>query len=80
MSYKDYCALDTSLKKALLLKQGVLLSRRLTADYKATLFALDDFYVEVVYYPDMTPCFTSFKDMDLLEPYLETIDISELIA
>jgi len=49
---------------------------------EATLFAYRDFYVELVVakHTDEILCVNCFRNLNLLEPYLEQIDLSEISA
>lgn len=64
-----------------LLTKGVCVSERLTEDMQLLLFQLDRFYVEVAFsrITDEAVGARSFEDTDELAPYLETIDLSELL-
>ena len=58
------------------------MGRRTYNEFKTTLFALDGFYVEVLYNLETKnmACMRSSKDMELLDPYLDSIDITALTA
>lgn len=49
---------------------------------EGVLFAYRDFYIElvVVKHTDDIICLNCFKDFDMLEPYLQQVDISEVAA
>jgi hypothetical protein len=61
--------------------EGTFLHNRKGNGFHGNLYAVEDFYVEVLYdtarntVVDVTP----FKSLDLLQPYLDTIDLSGLM-
>jgi hypothetical protein len=60
---------------------GVCISHRDTEDHCVLLFQLDDFYVEVYFdqnCDEIIQC-RSFQDPEVLDPYLDQINISHLV-
>lgn len=57
------------------------MAERLTADAQVLLFQLDRFYVEVAFnkYTDEPISARSFESTDELAPYLQRIDLSEVV-
>jgi hypothetical protein len=62
------------------LSQGVQLDDRVEPKYTIHLYAVDGFYVELYFYRTAAQAvkITAFDSTKLLEPYLNTIDLSEL--
>jgi hypothetical protein len=61
---------------------GVHVSERFDKEYGYSLYQLNDFYVEVQYNGGINAItkFTSFSTYTKLEPYLDKIDISNIIS
>ena len=61
---------------------GVLVAARQEGFYKILLYQIASFYVEVYYqyFQGKMIKLKSFVDTDLLDPYLNTIDIEPLLA
>lgn len=59
-------------------EQGEHVGTRMTAKYKILLWVVNEFYVEMFYnyIDDKIEKIRSFRNLDLIEPYLEQIDIS----
>lgn len=57
------------------------MAERLTADAQVLLFQLDRFYVEVAFnkHTDEPISARSFESTDELAPYLQRIDLSEVV-
>lgn len=82
MKPETFDLLETDTKRLLIMRQGVLLMSRKSGSYRAYLFQLFDFYVELVVSrkTNSLEWVNSFDTLDNLEPYLEMIDISSLTA
>lgn len=82
MDTYSFDALTNEQKRSLLLKRGVILGRRTYNEFKTTLFALDNIYVEVLYNIETKnmACMRSSDSIELLDPYLDAIDITALTA
>jgi len=82
VTIEDFCDSDSETKRKLLLQRGMRLLSRSTKEVKAVLFELDSFYVEVLYdrRTQKMIWINGFDNMDLLEPYLQQIDISFVTA
>jgi hypothetical protein len=82
MDTNTFDALSNEQKRSLLLKRGVILGRRAYNEFKTTLFALDNIYVEVLYNVETKnmACMHCSDSLELLDPYLDTIDITALTA
>jgi hypothetical protein len=63
-------------------KEGVLLGKRSEDFHTIHLYMLDDLYIEVTYHTHFNVLLhiSLFTDPARLEPYLEAIDISSLLA
>ena len=66
----------------LVAKQGVMLRERRTPNFIIFLYGLDSFYVELFFHRNSGTFATlkSFDNLDELSPYLEEIDVSQLLA
>jgi hypothetical protein len=63
-------------------KEGVLLAQRTTEFHTIYLYVLDDMYIESTYHTHFNVLLniSFFTDTTRLEPYLDAIDISGLVA
>lgn len=77
----EFNSLDEFEKGEALWEYGEHITERFGGDVGYSLYQLNDFYVEVEYNGDQNKIsrFTSFSTSTKLEPYLDKIDISELI-
>ena len=68
-------------QKADIIWSGVHLGYRLEGDHNILVYQIDGFYVEVYYHRGFNAIqrFRSFSSVEQLAPYLENIDIYELI-
>ena len=73
--------LNDSLKGHALLKSGVRLASRIYKCFEIILFQVDCFYVEVFYHLKfmVIQYMRSFESTDELDPYFQSINISDLI-
>lgn len=80
MTFDDFNTLDRGIQRSLLIKRGVKIGSARSDDFNAILFALDSFYVEVLFDPEKNRevYIRCFMSTDCLEPYLKQIDISSL--
>jgi len=74
----EFNSLNCFEKNFVLMVYGVYLSKRVENKVGYSLYQLNDFYVEATYNGgiDAIRKFTAFKSSAMLEPYLDTIDIS----
>lgn len=79
--YQFNC-LDDVRQIELLWSTGVLVGSRQDGFYKILLYQINSFYVEVFYqyFQGKMVRLISFTDTDLLEPYLNSINITALLA
>lgn len=80
MTCKQYNNLGETDQEFILWARGVVLGQRVENIYMYVLFQVDGFYIEVQFHkPTATvTTFLTFEDTDLLEPYLEQIDIESV--
>lgn len=77
----EFKKLPSRRQRQLVVEQGVPLGKRESERYTIYLFALEGFYVEVYFfrcsgeYGTLKP----FDEVDGLEPYLQQIDLQELL-
>jgi len=81
MRLKDFKYQDKETKKQLLLKYGVYLMNRPDGAFILYLFQIDSFYVEVYFDKEEEEIgyIRTFADIEQLAPYLQAIDISEVL-
>jgi hypothetical protein len=81
MKLSDFIMLSEEDKKIAVLHQGVLIAKRSSAPYLFFLFQMDHFYVETCCHVEKKVIeeYKMFHRLELLEPYLETIAIDDLL-
>jgi hypothetical protein len=81
LTEKNFTALPLPLQKAVVKQKGTFLCERISKNFVVYLFELNTFYVEVFYNRDKARVIWihTFHNPDLLEPYLEAIDLSGLL-
>jgi hypothetical protein len=81
MTLQQFEALASHQQHKRLILQGVCIADRITESTQWLLFQLGDFYVEVAFSLDRDEIVASrvFEDVEELEPYLEMIDITQVI-
>lgn len=82
MTLQQFRAASGRMQEALVRQNGVFLMERKSMGISVFLFQLDGFYVEVFYNRSTarTSFIKSFNDMDGIEAYLNSIDISDVMA
>ena len=80
MTFNDFIALDETSQEEVLAGKRCVWGRD-EGKFKVLLYQLSSFYVEVYYHKEHKEIkkLLPFEDTDLLAPYLNKIDISELI-
>lgn len=80
IAYKEFKTLDKYTQVAVAQEEGTIIGKRIDSDDLLILYQLDNFYVELYYLHDLSEIYAIYhtESDKLLEPYLETIDISEL--
>lgn len=81
MHFLEFKLLPLSLQAHLICQQGIYLSERSEGHYFVALYAVFDFYAEVHYrFEDSEVLMiTSFYGTHLLEPYLQKVDVQQLL-
>lgn len=79
MGIYEFNSLSENEKQKVLLSEGTEVSRKVEGDNEFILYQIDSFYVEGKYHLEsvLKEC-KSFSSTDLLGPYLENIDITDL--
>lgn len=82
MNMYQFNCLDEVRQIEIVWSNGVLVGARQEGFYKILLYQIASFYVEVYYqyFQGKMIKLKSFVDTDLLDPYLNTIDIEPLLA
>ncbi|HET7896601.1 MAG TPA: hypothetical protein VFL47_03005 [Flavisolibacter sp.] len=82
MTLQQFRAASCQVQEKLVKLNGVFLMERKSLGVSVFLFQLDGFYVEVFYNAATasTSFIKSFNDMDGIEAYLNSVDISEVMA
>jgi len=81
MTYTEYKALDKYTQVDVALEEGAIIGKRIENDDLLILYQLNNFYIELAYLEDLSEIYAIYHTESdlLLEPYLQAIDISELI-
>ena len=80
ITYEEFNVLDKYTQVAVTQEKGAVIGKRIDNDDLIILYQVDNFYVELCYLHDLSEIYAMYhtESDQLLEPYLETIDISEL--
>lgn len=81
MKLSDFILLNEEEKKQAVLHEGVLISKRAAPASFIFLFQVKNFYVEACFNPDNKDIeeFRMFDHTSLLQPYLDSICIDDLL-
>lgn len=81
MTLDEFAFLNEIRQAQALLERGTFLADRLYKNFSILLYQLDNFYVEVYHNLrfDVMQGMRCFEDDEALQPYLERIDISDLV-
>ena len=81
MNVYEFEQLNRSEQIEMLYEHGVYIGKRMVAGYRAVLYQLDSFYVELVYkkYRSDISRISCSEFTSKLDPYLEQIDIEMLV-
>jgi hypothetical protein len=81
MTLQNFRALTQNKQNKKLLTEGVCIADRRTEEVQALLFQIDGFYVEVFFNGEGDEVLFSrnFEDVNELDPYLQDIDLSEML-
>lgn len=77
----DFIFLDKAVQAVSVFEQGVLIAERELIFYRVLLYQVDSFYVEVFFHKKENNIhkLRPFVTMDLLNPYLNQIDLTGLL-
>ena len=81
MKLFEFKLLEDSEKLDILYAKGIYIGKRFQAGKTVILLQLDAFYAEIYYvkYRKYVECVYSFETTALLDPYLEQIDVQNLV-
>ena len=81
MTLLHFNTLNQNKQKETMLERGAFLADRTTEDFITILYQVDGFYVEIIYLraDNKIVLVRSFDSADELQPYLEQIDLSNLL-
>lgn len=81
MTLQNFRALTQNKQNKKLLSEGVCIADRKTDEVQALLFQIEGFYVEVFFngQGDEVLYSRSFDEVEELEPYLQNIDLSQML-
>lgn len=82
MTLNTFLLHDHEQRDAFVRAKGLFIAVRKSVAYRICLFSIDNFYAEVWYRQadHEVEMVRAFTNTELLEPYLESIDFSELIS
>lgn len=82
MTLEEFSLLDDQEQAKTLIDKGVFIAERQYRDFCIFLYQVDNFYVEIYHNLryNVIQGMESFENEDMLEPYLESIDISTLCS
>lgn len=82
MTLEEFKLLDDSDQTQTLLDHGVFIAERMYKNFLIFLYQVDNFYVEIYHNLRFNAMqgMSGFQDDEVLEPYLNSIDISCLTA
>ena len=81
MKLSDFILLNEDEKRVTVLHRGVLIAKRNSFDFMVFLFQMGSYYVEAYCNPQNKAIeeYRVFDNINLLNPYLETIPIDNLL-
>jgi hypothetical protein len=81
MTLQDFDLLDPVAKLFVIADRSVFLARRTDDAFRVSLYQLDGFYIEIYFHAKelMYKQVRCFADIDELDKYLDSIDISDCI-
>jgi hypothetical protein len=79
MTRSAFDALRQSEQVEVVYNDGVYIGNRQEPGFIIILYQIHDFYVEMFFFECELLDVKSFRSIDLLDPYLETIDISGIV-
>ena len=80
MTLEAFTLLDEKEQAQVLIDKGVFIAERIYRDFSIFLYQVDHFYVEIYHNLryNVIQGMESFEDEEMLQPYLESIDLSTL--
>jgi hypothetical protein len=81
MHFPDFEAETLSRQAQMVCRDGVYLSERTAGDFFVVLYALHNYYVEVIYQRQTSELLmiSAFQDLALLEPYLAKVNLKSVL-
>ncbi|MBD0333319.1 MAG: hypothetical protein ICV66_11755 [Chitinophagaceae bacterium] len=81
MTLDIFSSLNSKVQQEIVLAFGIFLFERKLTCFRAMLYQLGDFYVELFFYQTSNKVFwlKAFSSTDELQPYLEEIDLSPVL-
>lgn len=81
MVLEHFNTLNKEDQQDFLLAHGIFLAERQDGPFKIMLYQVDNFYVEVHFFNlyNKVAFFSAFEDTDALEPYLEQINVTQIL-
>lgn len=82
MDFYDFLELNEQEKAYIVWKYGIFLASRKVDQHLCKLFAIDEFYVEILHDQkhQVVGDISAFESIDFLDLYLDTISLSELMV
>lgn len=82
MNLYDFFGNDHAQRAILVGEHGKFLTIRVSGEYSVCLYAMDNFFAEIWYRiaDNQVDFVRGFKSNALLEPYLELVDLSQIIG
>ncbi|MBA2329319.1 MAG: hypothetical protein M3413_07070 [Bacteroidota bacterium] len=82
MKMLNFQVMDENKKINILYRQGIYIGKRKFLNFCTVLYQLDSFYVELYYkkYRTYIDKIRVFESTELLEPYLDQIDVEHLVT
>jgi hypothetical protein len=82
MKLYEFKLLDEAEQMTAMWERGVYLGERIDGEYTFKLYQIDEFYIEEQWHTkfNVRRAFISFIAQEKLEPYLDTIDVANLIT
>jgi len=81
MDFYDFIWLNQEQQKVAVWEHGIFLAARFTWSSSVCLYSLGKFFVEVEYQPESNQLMLvrAFTNNSYLEPYMEKVDLSEVL-
>jgi len=81
MIIQQFDTLSKENQQQVLLKEGIFLAEREDGPFRIMLYQLNGFYVEVYFFKlyNKVAFFQTFEDTEVLQPYLDQVDVSNVL-